>query len=89
MTVVEISREQATVIAAFTTIHGSARLSRVEPENDRFIIADATDDNARWLDGAGVSTPAPWCRDCRMDLHPDEIVHETCPFCGGKARHPR
>lgn len=83
-----ISLPQAVAISCFTVHHGSACIGRVEPENGRLIVADKDGEHARWVAEDGTETPAPWCRDCSIDLHPDEIEHDTCPFCGGKPRYP-
>lgn len=84
-----ISLPQAVALSCVAVHHGASRIGRVQPEVDgRMIVAAADGEHARWVTADGTETPAPWCRDCGIDLHPDEITHDMCPFCGGKPRYP-
>lgn len=84
-----LQREQAVAIAAFTVHHGPAHIAAVPVFDDGRVALSAanTGEHLRWVLPDGAEVPAWWCRDCRHDLDPDEIEHDTCPLCGGKPRH--
>jgi hypothetical protein len=84
-----LTHEQAVAVAGFTVHHGPAHVAAVPAFDDARVALSAayTGDHLRWVLPDGAEVPAWWCRDCRHDLDPDEIEHDTCPLCGGKPRH--
>lgn len=83
-----LQHAQAVAVAAFTVHHGRAHIESVEVCDDgRLAVSTEDGDHLRWILADGTTVPAVWCRDCRSDLNPDEIEHDTCPLCGGKPRH--